>query len=185
MIARHALRAATCSRAHVCADAGLVHVLLLRQATEADADKKLGAKELGEMWKALSDEDKAPYAAKAAELKAAYDATKPPSKAEQKKAAKAEVCAPGVPTAQSQYAASSELDLAVHGSPVLTRGARAQDPPVLCVLIHIGNTEPSALCSDTHRQPLSAANLRSSPLRRAGPAEGQVCLHALHHGQEG
>ena len=135
------LCAATCSRAHVCADAGLVHVLLLRQATEADADKKLGAKELGEMWKALSDEDKAPYVAKAAELKAAYDATKPPSKAEQKKAAKAEVCAPGVPTAQSQYAASSELDLAVHGSPVLTRGARAQDPPVLCVLIHIGNTE--------------------------------------------
>ena len=52
------------------------------------------------MWKALSDEDKAPYVNKAAELKAAYDATKPPSKAEQKKAAKAEVCPPGVPTAQ-------------------------------------------------------------------------------------
>jgi len=192
------LRAATCSRAHVCADAGPFHILLRRQATEADADKKLGAKELGEMGKALSDEDKAPYAAKAAELKAAYDAANPPSKAEQKKAAGAEVSAPGVPTGQSQYAASSELDLAVHGSPVLTRGARAQDPPVLCVLIHIGNTEDRL----THVY-MYMCNMYMyvwacvcvcvrvcvwvcvCVCMCAGPAEGHVCLHALHHGQEG
>ena len=42
------------------------------------------------MWKNLSEEDKAPFNAKAAELKAAYDANKP------KKAAKAEVRMPGI-----------------------------------------------------------------------------------------
>lgn len=52
--------------------------------------------ELGAMWTALSEEDKAPFNAKAAELKAANEANQPPSKAEQKKAAKAEVRTPRV-----------------------------------------------------------------------------------------
>ena len=48
------------------------------------------------MWKALSEEDKIPFNVKAAELKAAYDAIKPPSKTEQKKAAEAAVPTPGI-----------------------------------------------------------------------------------------
>jgi hypothetical protein len=77
-------------------DTTVVYRLPLCQAKEANAEKPLSAKELGEMWKALSEEDKAPFNAKAADLKAAYDANKPPSKTEQKKAAKAEVRTPGI-----------------------------------------------------------------------------------------
>ena len=57
-------------------DTTVVYRLPLCQAKEANAEKPLSAKELGEMWKALSEEDKAPLNVKAAELKAAYDANK-------------------------------------------------------------------------------------------------------------
>ena len=77
-------------------DTTMFYLLPLCQAKEANAEKLLSAKELGEMWKALSEEDRAPFNAKAAELKAAYDANKPPSKTDQKKAAKAEVRMPGI-----------------------------------------------------------------------------------------
>ena len=43
------------------------------EAKEANADKALAAKELGEMWKALSEEEKEPYTTKAKQLKADYD----------------------------------------------------------------------------------------------------------------
>ena len=69
------------------------------EAKEGDASKKLGAKELGEMWKELSDADKEPFNTKAAALKAEYDEKKPPSEAEKKKAAKAD----GPPKARSSY----------------------------------------------------------------------------------
>jgi hypothetical protein len=82
--------------AQVGGDTTVVYLLPLCQTNEANAEKPLSAKELGEMWKALSEEDKIPFNVKAAELKAAYDAIKPPSKTEQKKAAEAEVRTPGI-----------------------------------------------------------------------------------------
>jgi len=77
--ARRFLRVATCPRASGWLNSGdttVVYLLPLCQAKEANAEKPLSAKELGEMWKALSEEDKAPLNVKAAELKAAYDANK-------------------------------------------------------------------------------------------------------------
>jgi hypothetical protein len=82
--------------AQVGGDTTVVYLLPLCQAKDANEEKPLSAKELGEMWRALSEEDRAPFNAKAATLKAAYDANKPPSKTEQKKAAKAEVRMPGI-----------------------------------------------------------------------------------------
>ena len=61
-----------------------------KEAKEANADKPLTAADLSGMWKALSDEDKEPFNAKAAELKAEYDAKRPPTKTEQKQNAKAD-----------------------------------------------------------------------------------------------
>ena len=46
--------------AQVGGDTTVVYLLLLCQTNEANAEKPLSAKELGEMWKALSEEDKAP-----------------------------------------------------------------------------------------------------------------------------
>ena len=54
----------------------------------ASSEKTLSAKELGEMWKAATEEEKAPFEKEAAAAKAEYDATKGPSESEKKKAAK-------------------------------------------------------------------------------------------------
>jgi len=69
------------------------------EAREGDASKKVGAKELGEMWKELPEAEKEPYNTKAAALKAEYDEKKPPSETEKKKAAKAD----GPQKARSSY----------------------------------------------------------------------------------
>ena len=69
------------------------------EAKEADASKTLNVKELGEMWKALSEEEKEPYTSKAAAAKAEYDSKKQPTENQKKKAAKAE----GPPKARSAY----------------------------------------------------------------------------------
>ena len=60
------------------------------EAKEANADKALAAKELGEMWKALSEEEKEPYNTKAKQLKADYDEVTGQTESGKKKAAKAE-----------------------------------------------------------------------------------------------
>lgn len=57
------------------------------EAKVADVSKKLGTKELGEMWRELPETDKEPYHIKAAALKAEYDKKKPPSEAKKKKMA--------------------------------------------------------------------------------------------------
>jgi high mobility group protein B1 len=74
------------------------------EAKEANAEKALAAKELGEMWKALSEEEKEPYTTKAKQLKADYDEVKGQTESGKKKAAKAE----GPKKARTAYMIFSE-----------------------------------------------------------------------------
>lgn len=70
------------------------------EAREADpSSKSINAKELGEAWKALTDEEKEPYTTKAAAAKAEYVSKKVPTESEKKKTAKAE----GPPKARTAY----------------------------------------------------------------------------------
>jgi hypothetical protein len=62
------------------------------EAKSSGAEKPLSAKDLGEKWKQMSEEDKEPFITKAAGLKAEYDAKKGPTEAEKKKVHGKEGC---------------------------------------------------------------------------------------------